>query len=130
MWEGGAPAPPHLDACRRGGSRALPESCYKGAGSRPARRKGSMSLKEMVEDLQRRRAKAREMGGPEKVARQHERGKLTCRERIDRLFDKGAFLEFGIHATHQSSSPQMEGKVTPADGLVTGAGKMDGRWVA
>ena len=89
-----------------------------------------MGLKEMVEDLQRRRAKAMEMGGPEKVARQHERGKLTCRERIDRLFDKGAFLEFGIHATHQSSSPQMEGKVTPADGLVTGTGKIDGRWVA
>jgi acetyl-CoA carboxylase carboxyltransferase component len=89
-----------------------------------------MSLREMVEDLQKRRDDAMQMGGPDKVARQHERGKLTCRERMGLLFDKGTFQEFGIHATHQSSSPQMAGKKTPADGVVTGLGKIDGRWVA
>lgn len=89
-----------------------------------------MSLKDMVEDLRKRREAAMQMGGADKVTRQHERGKLTCRERIDLLFDKGTFQEFGIHATHQSASPQMAGKKTPADGVVTGMGKIDGRWVA
>jgi acetyl-CoA carboxylase carboxyltransferase component len=89
-----------------------------------------MSLKEMAEDLQKRREKAMQMGGAEKVAKQHSRGKLTCRERIGLLFDKGTFVEIGIHATHQSTSPQMAGKETPADGIVTGTGKVDGRWLA
>ncbi|MBI4260101.1 MAG: acyl-CoA carboxylase subunit beta [Actinobacteria bacterium] len=83
-----------------------------------------------VERLREERATFLEMGGPERVARQHEQGKLTVRERLDRLFDEGTFTELGLLAHHQSSSPAMQGKHTPADGCLTGIGKIDGRRVA
>jgi methylmalonyl-CoA decarboxylase subunit alpha len=53
-----------------------------------------MSWEQELEELERRRALARAMGGPEGIARQHERGKLTVRERIDALVDPGSFREF------------------------------------
>jgi len=70
------------------------------------------------------------MGGPEEVARQHKAGKLTARERIDLLFDKGTFVEIGILAHHQSNHPDMQGRITPADGCITGYGKIRGRLAA
>jgi len=70
------------------------------------------------------------MGGEEAVARQHAAGKLTVRERIDRLFDPGSFSEIGVQATHAGIAPDMVGKETPADGVVTGFGKIDGRLAA
>ena len=70
------------------------------------------------------------MGGPERVQRQHDQNKLTVRERIDVLFDEGTFAEHGLLAHHQSQSPAMQGKFTPADGVLTGIGKIDGRNVA
>ena len=71
------------------------------------------------------------MGGAEKVARQHERGKLTVRERIDLLFDTGTFVEFGLLAHQQSIRGQAVGRPedTPADGVVTGHGDVEGRQV-
>ncbi|GAC1409978.1 MAG: carboxyl transferase domain-containing protein [Actinomycetota bacterium] len=78
-------------------------------------------------ELKERRAKHIAMGGPEKIARQHSLGKMTVRERISRLFDEGTFVEYGLLGHHQSSSPQMQGKFTPADGVVTGVGSIDGR---
>jgi acetyl-CoA carboxylase carboxyltransferase component len=86
-----------------------------------------MSMKEHAEDLVRRRARASRMGGDEAVARQHAAGKLTVRERIDRLFDKDTFTEIGLHATHAGIAPDLVGRETPADGVVTGFGKVDGR---
>jgi methylmalonyl-CoA decarboxylase subunit alpha len=53
-----------------------------------------------ADDLARRRTRDSGMGGEEAVARQHAAGKLTARERIDKLFDKDTFTEIGIHATH------------------------------
>jgi acetyl-CoA carboxylase carboxyltransferase component len=70
------------------------------------------------------------MGGPERVERQHAQGKLTVRERLDRLFDPSTFTELSLLAHHQSSSPAMQGKHTPADGCITGIGETDGRRVA
>jgi acetyl-CoA carboxylase carboxyltransferase component len=67
------------------------------------------------------------MGGADRVERQHADGKLTARERIDRLFDPGSFTEFGLLAHHQSAAPSMQGKSTPADGVVCGVGRIDGR---
>jgi len=64
------------------------------------------------------------MGGEEKVARQHEKGKLTVRERIDLLFDPGTFVELGLLATDRTGSDD-----APADGVVTGHGDVDGRQV-
>jgi acetyl-CoA carboxylase carboxyltransferase component len=63
-----------------------------------------MGMKEHADDLAWRRARAAQMGGDDAVARQHAAGKLTVRERIDRLFDKDTFTEFGIHATHVGST--------------------------
>src|ERR1700687_1455041 len=86
-----------------------------------------MGMKELVEDLKARRQRALAMGGAEAIAKQHAEGKLTVRERIDRLFDPGSFYEIGLLATHANVSPAMKGKETPADGVVTGFGKINGR---
>lgn len=84
-------------------------------------------MKEKVDELMRRRERALKMGGPEKVARQHKQGKLTARERIALLLDPGTFQEYGLLATHQSHRPEMADKITPADGVITGFGTIDGR---
>jgi len=87
------------------------------------------ALPEVVADLHRRREKARELGGADAVARQHAAGKMTCRERLDLLLDPESFEEIGIQAQAQPH-PDLAGKETPADGVVTGFGKVDGRTVA
>src|SRR5919199_5630745 len=83
-----------------------------------------------VEDLRSRRLRNLEMGGAEKGARQHERGKLSVRERLDLLFDPGTFVEFGLLAHQQSlRGGPADPDGTPADGVVTGHGLVDGRQV-
>jgi acetyl-CoA carboxylase carboxyltransferase component len=84
-------------------------------------------MKSLVEDLHERREKAKLGGGEEKIALQHERGKLTARERIDLLVDAGTFVELGIQAGPHSSQRAMEGKEAPADGVITGWADVDGR---
>src|SRR5919109_3765363 len=83
--------------------------------------------KALVEDLHERRRRAKLGGGEEKIALQHERGKLTARERIDLLVDEGTFVELGIHGRPHFSQRSMEGKEAPADGVITGWGDVDGR---
>jgi acetyl-CoA carboxylase carboxyltransferase component len=83
-----------------------------------------------VNELEARRRKNLAMGGAEKIAKQHERGKLTVRERLDLLFDKDTFVEFGLLAQQQAvrgGEPDADG--TPADGVVTGHGYVEGRQV-
>jgi acetyl-CoA carboxylase carboxyltransferase component len=85
-----------------------------------------------ISELNTRRQKNLAMGGKEKIAKQHQRGKLTVRERLDILFDKDTFVEFGLLAQQQSvrgGEPDADG--TPADGVVTGHGEVEGRevWV-
>jgi acetyl-CoA carboxylase carboxyltransferase component len=87
-------------------------------------------LRPLVEDLHERRARAKLGGGEERIARQHEQGKLTARERIDLLIDDGTFSELGIHAGIHFSVRGLEGKDAPADGVITGYGRVDGRLVA
>ena len=87
-------------------------------------------LDDKIADLERRIAEIKQMGGEDAVGKQHATGKLTCRERIDLLFDGGTFVELMIHAHHQSDSPMMQGRKTPADGVVVGHGLVDGRRVA
>jgi acetyl-CoA carboxylase carboxyltransferase component len=86
-----------------------------------------MSMRELVEELNRRRARVAELGGPAAVARQHQAGKLTARERLALLFDAGSVVELGAHATHHAEHPSMAGRETPADGVVTGFGRIEGR---
>ena len=81
-------------------------------------------------ELEEKKDRFRGMGGPERIQRQHDRNKLTVRERLDLLFDAGTFFETGLLAHHQSQSPAMQGKFTPGDGVVTGVGEIDGRKVA
>src|SRR5689334_453919 len=86
-----------------------------------------MGMRELADDLRARRERAREMGGPEAIAKQHADGKLTVRERLDLLFDPESFQEIGALATHANIAPSMKGRETPADGVVTGFGRIDGR---
>src|ERR1700736_5884253 len=87
-------------------------------------------LRTLAEDLRERREKIKLGGGPEKIARQHAPEKLTARERLDLLMDEGTFTELGIHGRPHFSQRAMEGKDAPADGVITGYGKVDGRIVA
>lgn len=82
-----------------------------------------------IEDLLNKKEKYAEMGGEKKIQSQHDNGKLTARERIDLLLDPGSFKEMGILAHHQNLHPTMEGKYTPADGVIAGRGTIDGREV-
>jgi acetyl-CoA carboxylase carboxyltransferase component len=86
-----------------------------------------MAMKDLADDLGARREKALAMGGAEAIARQHGEGKLTVRERVARLFDPGSFQEIGLLAHHANISSAMRGKDTPADGMVTRFGKINGR---
>jgi acetyl-CoA carboxylase carboxyltransferase component len=89
-----------------------------------------MNMRELVADLEARRAKVREMGGPERIARQHERGKSTARERLAALYDDGVFFEIGMHGTQMGLAAGPDGKdKPPADGVITTFGKVDGRLV-
>jgi acetyl-CoA carboxylase carboxyltransferase component len=87
-------------------------------------------LKALVEDLHARREQAKLGGGEEKIQKQHDAGKLTARERIDLLVDAGTFVEMGIHGRPHFSQRAMDGRVAPADGVITGWGDVDGRRVA
>src|SRR6476659_2147013 len=87
-------------------------------------------LRPLVEDLAERRERAKLGGGEEKIAKQHDAGQLTARERLALLIDEGTFCEFGIHAQPHFSQPAMAGREAPADGVITGYGKVDGRMVA
>src|SRR5580693_7763848 len=88
------------------------------------------TMRELVADLEARRAQVREMGGAAKIAKQHERGKLTARERMAAFFDDGVFFELGTHGTQMGLAAGPDGTdKPPADGVVTGFGKVDGRMV-
>ena len=76
-------------------------------------------------ELQKRRARARGMGGAAAVAKQKKKGKLTARERIELLLDKGSFQEIGMFAKNRNIS---YGEVV-ADGIITGYGEINGRRV-
>jgi acetyl-CoA carboxylase carboxyltransferase component len=84
-------------------------------------------MKPLVDDLHGRRENAKLGGGEEKIAIQHERGKLTARERLDLLCDEGSFVELGVHGGPHFSQRSMEGREAPADGVITGWGDIDGR---
>ena len=84
-------------------------------------------IDDRLKELEQKRETFLQMGGPEKIRRQHEKGWLTARERIDRLLDPGSFMEMGLFA--HSDYPGMEDK-TPADSLICGYGLINGRRVA
>ncbi len=89
-----------------------------------------MSWQPEIDELRRREAMAKKMGGPEKVKRQHDGGKLTVRERIDRLLDPGSFHEIGAIAGKAEYGPDGELKDFMASNFVCGRGRIRNRPVA
>src|SRR5437764_1219285 len=87
-------------------------------------------LRPLADDLRARRERIKLGGGPEKIAAQHGQEKLTARERIELLIDPGTFVELGLHGRPHFSQRAMDGREAPADGVITGYGKVDGRLVA
>ena len=82
-----------------------------------------------IKELKEKEAQLREMGGEKAVAKQHERGKLTARERIELLFDVGTFRETDIFMKHRGTLFGLDKLEIPADGVITGYGKVNGRSV-
>ncbi len=88
-----------------------------------------MDRQDQFDELERRRAEAVAGGGPERVARQHEAGKMSARERLDLLLDEGSFHELDRLVTHTCRNFGMERNAVAGDGFVTGWGRIDGRQV-
>ncbi len=86
-------------------------------------------MKDILEKLDERRARAREGGGRARIEAQHRRGKLTARERVELVMDKGSFEEFDMFVEHRSAEFGMEKSKIPGDGVVTGWGTVNGRTV-
>ena len=83
----------------------------------------------IVQELEARRAAARQGGGAARIAAQHAKGKLTARERLELLLDEGSFEEFDMFVTHRCTDFGMEADKPPGDGVVTGWGTINGRMV-
>ncbi len=86
-------------------------------------------MKSNVERLEEHNRQAEPGGGPARLQRQHDAGKLTARERIELLLDPGSFVELDKLKTHRCSDFDMESQKIPGDGVVTGYGRVDGRVV-
>ncbi|MEK5441931.1 acyl-CoA carboxylase subunit beta [Fredinandcohnia sp. FSL W7-1320] len=86
-----------------------------------------IDIYEKINELYDRRREVELGGGDEKIDKQHEKGKLTARERIDLLLDKGTFVELNPFIEHRSTDFGLEDKKGPGDGVVTGYGKINGR---
>ena len=86
-----------------------------------------MTAREKLRELEARSIRAEEGGGAERVARQHERGKLSARERLDVLLDDGSFVELDRFVEHRCSDFGLETQRIPGDGVVIGYGRIDGR---
>src|SRR6266516_3837601 len=84
-------------------------------------------MKDILDTLEERRAGAKLGGGEKRIEAQHARGKLTARERIELLLDKGSFEEFDMFVEHRSVEFGMEKTKVPGDGVVTGWGTVNGR---
>jgi propionyl-CoA carboxylase beta chain len=91
------------------------------------RKCGREQMKDILDTLGERRAGAKLGGGEKRIEAQHARGKLTARERIEVLLDKGSFEEFDMFVEHRSIEFGMEKTKVPGDGVVTGWGTVNGR---
>ena len=80
-----------------------------------------------LERLQRMRAATLEGGGEKRIQAQHDKGKMTARERVDLLLDEGSFIELDRFVTHRCTDFDMQSQKVLGDGVVTGHGLIDGR---
>ncbi len=84
-------------------------------------------VEDKIKELKERQAKILEMGGKQAVAQHKEKGKLTARERLNRLFDRGTFREIDMFVRHRCVNFGMEKVDIPSDGVITGHGLVGGR---
>jgi len=86
-------------------------------------------MQEIIKQLEAKRAAARAGGGDKRIQAQHEKGKLTARERLDLLLDQDSFEEWDMFVEHRATEFGMEDQRIPGDGVVTGYGTINGRLV-
>lgn len=87
------------------------------------------TIQEKIQDLKKRQEKVKLGGGQKRIDKQHEKGKLTARERVEKLLDPGTFVELDQFVVHRCVNFGMEKKEHPGEGVVTGYGTIDGRLV-
>ena len=88
-----------------------------------------MSIEERTKRLEELNAEAEMGGGEVRIARQHNSGRMTARERVEMLLDPGSFVEMDKFVTHRCTDFGIEESKIPGDGVVTGHGKINGRLV-
>ena len=88
-----------------------------------------MSMREKLELLQQKRAESEQGGGADRIATQHQKGKMTARERLEVLLDPGSFVELDRFVTHRATDFGLAEHQILGDGVVTGWGRIDGRLV-
>src|SRR4051794_30666480 len=117
-------------ACQSAGRRAAAlrdaAQCRRSIASHPM---SDHPMSERLSELAKRKEEALHAGSEKAVARQHEKGKLTARERIEYLLDPGSFQELDMLARHRAHGMGLENSRPYTDGVVTGFGTIDGRKV-
>ena len=88
-----------------------------------------MTVAERIEELRRQRAAILEMGGGDRLEKQYKGGKLDARQRVEKLLDEGSFQEQYGFARHRCTQFGMTDKELPADGVITGAGRVGGKLI-
>ena len=86
-----------------------------------------MTIEPELVELRERKDRIKQREEPEAIERLHKKGKLTARERIELLFDPGSFVELDIFVKHRCADFGMDKKEIPAEGVISGYGKIDGR---
>ena len=86
-------------------------------------------MKENIKELEKRAEAAKLGGGNDRIEKQHAKGKLTARERLDILLDEDSFQEWDMFVEHRAVDFGMEEQKIPGDGVVTGYGKINGKLV-
>ncbi len=87
------------------------------------------TMKERIAELRKLRTKIEQGGGVQRLQKQRDAGKLTARERVEKLVDRSSFREIGLFANHRASLFGMADKELPADGVVTGCATVDRRLI-
>ena len=95
----------------------------------PKSKRKQKTLNDRIGELHEKRAKLELGGGQDRIDKQHAAGKLTARERVEKLVDRDSFQEIGLFAQHRATSFGMADKPLPADGVVTGCATVDGRLI-
>src|SRR6187549_945564 len=98
----------------------------KNVPSGPSTEEPEKTVEDRIELLRKKKKSALTPGGRDSAKKQHDRGKLTARERLDLLMDPGSFVETDPFVVHRSHDFGMDRNRPPGDGVITGYGTIDG----